>query len=140
MLFCPLFIQEEAAEEGAASDNKALTPAGVETLLREYGRDRTGPNGEPRRDALYDARVFGDYGDTSGHCPSDLYARRATLELCSSATASCTSAISNKHAAGGRSPRRRNARAQDTPALTTFVQMFRCVPSAPLGFPVVPEV
>ena len=26
MLFCRLFIQEEAAEEGAASDNKALTP------------------------------------------------------------------------------------------------------------------
>lgn len=53
--------------------NKALGREHVEQLLIEYGRDRP----EQSRDPLYDARVHGDYIDTTGLCPFD----SATLQL-----------------------------------------------------------
>lgn len=46
--------------------NWVLSPAEKEELLIEYGRDRK------KRDPLYDARVYGDYCDTSGACPFDV--------------------------------------------------------------------
>ena len=61
-------------------DNQALTAREIDTLLREYGRDRTTPDGKPSRDALYDARVYGDYVDLSGLCPFDLNALHLMLE------------------------------------------------------------
>jgi hypothetical protein len=63
-------------------DNSALTELEIEKLLREYGRDRTDAAGRPRRDPLYEARVFGDYVDASGACPFDLAALHLMLEEC----------------------------------------------------------
>jgi len=42
-------------------DNTALSEAEVAKLLREY-----------KRDALYDARVYGDYANEAGECPFDV--------------------------------------------------------------------
>lgn len=41
-------------------DNKALTPDEISKLLREY-----------KKDALFDARVYGDYANEAGKCPFD---------------------------------------------------------------------
>ena len=59
-------------------DNRALSSAEIAKLLREYGADKP----LERRDPLFDARVYGDYIDTTGLCPFDVKGLMMMLEEC----------------------------------------------------------
>lgn len=58
--------------------NKALGADHIEQLLVEYGRDKP----KDRRDPLYDARVHGDFIDTTGLCPFNVPALLRMLDEC----------------------------------------------------------
>jgi hypothetical protein len=71
--------QNRAEVRWSIHHNRALSQAEIEALLAEYWGP---PERKTPADPLYDARVFGDYIDTSGLCPFDIVALNRMLEEC----------------------------------------------------------
>jgi hypothetical protein len=71
--------QNRAEVRWSLHHNTALSADETKALLAEYWGD---PSREYPADPLYDARVFGDYIDTTGLCPFDIVALNHMLEEC----------------------------------------------------------